>query len=91
MRMRLDLFAIATSVALFPKISRHLAALRDTRVVSVRRAGQWIYYRINPQLPGWAGTILEATLSGVQQEAQFRRDLKQLHDMPSRPDNRVCA
>ena len=74
-----------------PKISRHLAALRDTGVVSVRRSGQWIYYRINPQLPVWASAILAATLSGVQQDAQFRRDLKQLHAMPKRPDNRICA
>ena len=74
-----------------PKISRHLAALRDTGVVSVRRSGQWIYYRINPQLPVWASAILAATLSGVQQDAQFRRDLKQLHAMPKRPENRICA
>lgn len=74
-----------------PKISRHLAALRDTGVVSVRRAGQWVYYSINPELPDWAAVILEATLSGSQQDLQFRADINQLHAMPKRPENRICA
>ena len=74
-----------------PKISRHLAALRDTRVVSVRRAGQWIYYRINPQLPAWAVSILDAALTGMQQDSQYRATLKKLQAMPDRPENRICA
>ena len=74
-----------------PKISRHLAALRDTRVVIVRRAGQWVYYRINPQLPVWASAMLNATLSGMQQDSQFLANVKKLETMPDRPDNRICA
>ena len=74
-----------------PKISRHLAALRDTRVVSVRRSGQWIYYRINPQLPAWAAEMLNATLSGMQRDAQYLASVKKLKTMPDRPANRICA
>ncbi|MCB1736762.1 MAG: metalloregulator ArsR/SmtB family transcription factor, partial [Gammaproteobacteria bacterium] len=37
-----------------PKISRHLKALRDTQILSTRRSGQWVYYRLNPALPLWA-------------------------------------
>ena len=27
-----------------------------------RRQGQWVYYRLNPELPKWVRTILETTL-----------------------------
>ena len=74
-----------------PKISRHLAALRDTRVVSVRRAGQWVYYRINPQLPAWASEMLNATLAGMQRDNQYLASVKKLKTMPDRPESRICA
>ena len=74
-----------------PKISRHLASLRDTQVVVDKRAGQWVYYRINPKLPGWAITILNAALKGIKPEKQFRDDLKKLNSMPNRPENQICA
>ncbi len=41
-----------------PKISRHLALLRDLRIVANRRQGQWIYYRLHPELPRWAQEVL---------------------------------
>ena len=44
-----------------PKISRHLALLRESGVVLDRRQGQWIYYRINPDLPGWVREVLIAS------------------------------
>jgi ArsR family transcriptional regulator len=74
-----------------PKISRHLASLRDTNVVSVRRAGQWIYYRVNPQLPGWAVAILQAALAGMHSDSQYQASVKKLNHMPDRPENRICA
>jgi ArsR family transcriptional regulator len=74
-----------------PKISRHLAALRDTQVVIDRRAGQWIYYRVNSKLPGWAKEILQATLAGSLKEAQYKQDIKKLKSMKNRPENRICV
>ena len=74
-----------------PKISRHLASLRDMQIVIDQRAGQWIYYRINPRLPDWATAILDATLKGMKLEKQFKDDLKKLHNMPNRPENKICA
>lgn len=38
-----------------PKISRHLALLRSSGLLVDRRQGQWIYYRLNAQLPKWVG------------------------------------
>ena len=34
-----------------PKISRHLALLREHKIVLDRRQGQWIYYRFEPGTP----------------------------------------
>ncbi|HWS03503.1 MAG TPA: metalloregulator ArsR/SmtB family transcription factor, partial [Gammaproteobacteria bacterium] len=47
-----------------PKISRHLALLREAEVVLDRRQGQWIYYRLSPDLPAWARSVLETTAAG---------------------------
>lgn len=74
-----------------PKISRHLASLRDTQIVIDRRAGQWIYYRINPDLPAWALTILNAAMAGMKRDKQYLADMKKLKTMPRRPKNRICA
>jgi ArsR family transcriptional regulator, arsenate/arsenite/antimonite-responsive transcriptional repressor len=74
-----------------PKISRHLASLRDMQVVIDRRAGQWIYYSINPNLPSWANELLEALLKGSLNEKQYKDDLKKLKNMSNRPENRICA
>lgn len=41
-----------------PKISRHLALLRNLSVLLDQRQGQWVYYRLNPNLPEWAVSVL---------------------------------
>ena len=48
-----------------PMVSRHLAQLRQNGVVSDRRQGQWVYYRISDSLPQWARRVLETTAGGV--------------------------
>lgn len=42
-----------------PKISRHLALLRNLSILLDQRQGQWVYYRLNPNLPEWANSILD--------------------------------
>lgn len=42
-----------------PKISRHLAQLRASGVLADRRQGQWVYYRLHPDLAAWAVTTLK--------------------------------
>lgn len=74
-----------------PKISRHLAALRDMQVVIDKRAGQWVYYYINPELPTWANELLQATLKGCLHEKLYKHDIKKVKSMKNRPENRNCA
>ena len=42
-----------------PKISRHLALLRDTGLLIDRREGKWIHYRLSPHMPAWAAAVIE--------------------------------
>lgn len=74
-----------------PKISRHLAILREEGIVKDRRAGHWVYYRLNPELPDWAKTILEGCTTGARDEAPFTEDQKSLHAMSNRPGASCCA
>ncbi len=74
-----------------PKISRHLAQLREAGIVSTRREGQWVYYQLNDSLPVWASQVLNTTAKGVIEEAPFSTDRQVLNDMPNRPGASCCA
>ncbi|MFW1755235.1 metalloregulator ArsR/SmtB family transcription factor [Acinetobacter wanghuae] len=49
-----------------PKISRHLALLRNLGVLLDQRQGQWVYYRLNPNLPNWAHDILHVIAQDME-------------------------
>jgi len=74
-----------------PTISRHLAQLRETGLVSGRRQGLWIHYRVHPDLPAWATHVLEQTALGVRGQPPFADDLAALAAMPDRPGAPRCA
>ena len=74
-----------------PKISRHLAQLRESGLLRSRREGQWMYYRINPELPDWAQSILQHALAGNRGVHPYREDLQSLKTMPDRPGAACCA
>lgn len=74
-----------------PKISRHLAALRDAGVVLDRRQGQWVYYRLHPELPEWLGRVIEETAAGAVKQPPFCNDRATLLQMPNRPGSACCA
>lgn len=69
-----------------PKVSRHLGVMRDAGVLSVRREGTWVYYRLDAQLPLWAYKVVESMAQG----AVFAEDAQRLEAMPNRPV-RCCA
>ncbi|WP_221072882.1 metalloregulator ArsR/SmtB family transcription factor [Vibrio alfacsensis] len=47
-----------------PKVSRHLALLRDTTFLKDSRDGLWIHYRLSPSLPTWILHILQTVRLG---------------------------
>jgi ArsR family transcriptional regulator len=74
-----------------PKISRHLAQLRESGLVADRRAGQWVYYQLNPGLPDWVKQVLTATVGALAAETLHQLDRQQLCTMPNRPGVRCCS
>ena len=73
-----------------PKISRHLALLRQCGLLLDSREGQWVYYQINPKLPDWAFPILANALAAVEVTGELQNDLERLHKMENRPEM-VCV
>lgn len=74
-----------------PMISRHLAQLRQNGLVSGRRQGLWVYYRLHDALPTWARRVLADTAEGVAGEAPYADDRAALSGMPNRPGSACCA
>lgn len=68
-----------------PKVSRHLAQLRTCGLLADRRQGQWVYYRLHPNLPDWVHQMLivalEANTHWLSPDAQR---LEQMGDRPER-------
>lgn len=68
-----------------PKISRHLAQLRTCGMLCDRRQGQWVFYRINPDLPQWAKDVLVTTLATNQDFVnENQRRLQAFGERPER-------
>jgi ArsR family transcriptional regulator, arsenate/arsenite/antimonite-responsive transcriptional repressor len=61
-----------------PKISRHLAYLRKAGIVSARREGKWMHYRIVPQADDSAASILTAVLASLRGDKQMQADRDKL-------------
>lgn len=66
-----------------PKVSRHLASLRDAGLLNTERRGQWVYYYINPHLPDWVVRVLDGTARN--NEALIGPPLARLQAMADRP------
>jgi ArsR family transcriptional regulator, arsenate/arsenite/antimonite-responsive transcriptional repressor len=70
-----------------PKISRHLALLRESGLLADRRKGQWVYYRLHPDLPNWVIKTLKTLLDA--NHAWLDENHQRLCEMEDRP-NRCC-
>lgn len=61
-----------------PKVSRHLAVLRENKLLLDRRSGLWIHYRLHPTLPIWCYKTLQSLSTGCMNTELFTRDRKRL-------------
>lgn len=59
-----------------PKISRHLAYLRNAGIVSARREGKWMHYSIERPCDAGAAAILDATLLSLRADPEMQLDLE---------------
>lgn len=77
---------LTTALALSqPKISRHLALLRQNQLLLDSREGQWVYYRINPDLPTWLLGVLDNLLDEAPIQKTLKEDITRLQHMESYP------
>ena len=72
-----------------PKISRHLALLKQQHLLLDRRDGLWIYYRLNPELPDWIHQTLQLALNN--NPSHIADSLKRLNTMGNRPERQTAC
>ena len=74
-----------------PKISKHLAVLRDAGLVRDRRDAQWVLYAIASDLPAWMARTVEAAVQGIADAPLHVDDRRRLAAMTSRPPRQRVA
>lgn len=57
-----------------PKISRHLAFLRNAGIIELRREGKWIHYKIAEPMNDFAALILEDALRWMDSHGETRSE-----------------
>jgi ArsR family transcriptional regulator len=67
-----------------PKVSRHLAYLRNAGIVRARRDGRWMHYSIQRPEDAAAASILDAILKSLEDDKKMQSDLMRL-------DRACCA
>lgn len=74
-----------------PKISKHLAVLRDAGLVRDRRDAQWVLYAIATDLPAWMTQAVAAAVQGIADTPVHVDDSRRLAAMTSRPPRQRVA
>lgn len=64
-----------------PKVSRHLAYLRNAGLVSSRKEGLWIYYELTKPIGTLHSRLLSCLDSYFDEVPTFERDQKALKDL----------
>ena len=61
-----------------PKVSRHLAYLRNAGIVEARRDGKWMHYQIISPENSFAAKVLEDTLAWLESQDEMQKDYQKL-------------
>jgi ArsR family transcriptional regulator len=72
-----------------PKISRHLAYLRRAGVVTVRREGLWMHYRMAVPPDSHAARILQEVRASLADDPEMQRDRERLKKACCAPEKFV--
>ena len=55
-----------------PKVSRHMALLRESGLVIDRREGKWVHYRLSPNMPAWAAAVIDTSWNCLREETRMK-------------------
>lgn len=72
-----------------PKISRHLAYLRQAGIVAARREGKWMHYRLITPEDRHAAAILKTAIDSLKEDKEMRSDLLRLSQACRGPESLV--
>lgn len=61
-----------------PKISRHLAYLRRAGIVTARREGKWMHYRLSTPMDSHAATVLATVRACLTNNPDMQMDRNRL-------------
>ena len=66
-----------------PKISRHLAQLRNCGLLDDARRGQWVFYSLAKNLPKWAKNVLDTICNAHSESLSvYQKNLKSMKYRP---------
>src|SRR5882724_10079851 len=68
-----------------PKISRHLAYLRQAQVVVARREGKWMHYRLSEPPDEHAARIFREVRATLTEHPELQRDRERLEQVCCAP------
>ncbi len=68
-----------------PKVSRHLAYLRNAGIVDARREGKWIHYRMVLPKDEHAVRVLQEVRNSSLSDQEMQRDRLRLHKVCCAP------
>jgi ArsR family transcriptional regulator, arsenate/arsenite/antimonite-responsive transcriptional repressor len=69
-----------------PKVSRHLAYLRRVGIVSSRREGTWMHYRIREPANADAARVLADVRAWLARDPEMQKDRRKLVRVCCEPD-----
>jgi ArsR family transcriptional regulator, arsenate/arsenite/antimonite-responsive transcriptional repressor len=72
-----------------PKISRHLAYLRNSGLVSARREGLWMHYRVIPPQDAAVRKVLTQVMSALESDPQMQKDFERMEKACCAPEKFV--
>jgi ArsR family transcriptional regulator len=61
-------------------LSTHLKVIRQAELVSARKEGKWMYYRIAPDAEGLLDQLFQSFSSALKKDPLLSRDAKNLKD-----------
>jgi len=61
-----------------PKVSRHLAVMRDAGLLRDRRDAQWVLYSLAPEMTKWMRSAVDAAVLALSKDDRHMRDRKRL-------------
>ena len=68
-----------------PKISRHLAYMRRAGIVTARREGKWMHYRLSEPPDEHAARILREVRATLTEHPELQRDRERLEQVCCAP------